>query len=267
VEQLWNDGKRFAGRVALVTGAGGALGGAIARALGGEGAKVVLGYRSSSEAAEANVTSIKDAGGEAFAAHLDVTDDASVEQFVAGAVARFGSVHVLINTAGRIDPKDAVRSKDIDPGELAKLLDVDVLGSVRMAKAVRAHMEQAGHGSIVNFSGSYGNGIDPENFVNSVAVAYSTAKGAVRAFTASLARDLAPTIRVNAIAPGAIEANWEADWGIPPEHIEEARRMTPLKRMGLPQEIAEATLFLASDGAGYVTGQVLHVDGGWLMPG
>ena len=91
-----------------------------------------------------------------------------------------------------------------------------MVGSVRMAQAVRPHMEAAGRGSIVNFSGSYGNGIDPENFVNSVAVAYSTAKGAVRAFTASLARDLAPTIRVNAIAPGAIEANWEADWGIPP---------------------------------------------------
>jgi len=267
MEQIWSDGHRFAGRVALVTGAGGALGGAVARALGREGARVVLGYRSSSEAAQANARDIEAAGGEAYAAHLDVTDQASVDEFVGAAAGRFGAIHVLINTAGRIDPKDAVRSADIAPGELSKLLEVDVVGSVRMAQAVSPHMQLAGKGSIVNFSGSYGNGVDPENFVNSVAVAYSTAKGAVRAFTASLARDLAPKIRVNAIAPGAIEANWEADWGIPPEHIEQARQMTPLKRMGLPQEIAEAALFLASDGGGYVTGQVLHVDGGWLMPG
>ena len=74
-------------------------------------------------------------------------------------------------------------------------------------------------------------------------------------------------IRVNAIAPGAIQANWDADWDIPAAHVEQAIEMTPLKRMGLPEEIAEATLFLASDGGGYVTGQILHVDGGWLMPG
>jgi len=267
MEQLWNDGHRFAGRVALVTGAGGVLGGAVARALGREGARVVLGYRTSSDAAQENVRAIEASGGEAYAARLDVTEQASVEEFVGSAAGRYGGIHILINSAGRIDPKDAVRARDIVPEELAALLAVDVIGSVRMAQAVRPHMELAGRGAIVNFSGSYGNGIDPQNFVNSVAVAYSTAKGAVRAFTASLARDLAPAIRVNAIAPGAIEANWEADWGIPPEHIEQARQMTPLKRMGLPQEIAEATLFLASDGAGYVTGQILHVDGGWVMPG
>jgi NAD(P)-dependent dehydrogenase (short-subunit alcohol dehydrogenase family) len=174
---------------------------------------------------------------------------------------------VLVNTAGRIDPKDAVRFRDIVPAELAALLDVDVLGSVRMCTAVRPHMEAAGRGSIVNFSGSYGNGIDQDNLVNSVAVGYCTAKGAVRAFTASLARDLAPAIRVNAIAPGAIEANWEDDWEIPAAHVEQAIEMTPLKRMGRPEEIAEAALFLASDGGGYVTGQVLQVDGGWLMTG
>ena len=128
-------------------------------------------------------------------------------------------------------------------------------------------METAGRGAIVNFSGSYGNGVDQDNLVNSVAVGYCAAKGAVRALTVSLARDLAPMIRVNAIAPGAIQANWDADWDIPAAHVEQAIQMTPLKRMGLPEEIAEATLFLASDGGGYVTGQILHVDGGWLMPG
>jgi 3-oxoacyl-[acyl-carrier protein] reductase len=267
MDSVWNDGRRFEGRVGVVTGAGGALGGAIARALGREGARVALAYRTSSESARANVAEIEAAGGEAYADVLDVTDEDSVRDFVARAVESFGQIHVLVNAAGRIDPRDAVRSSEIVSAELAELLDVDVLGSVRMCQAVRPHMEAGGGGAIVNFSGSYGNGIDQDNLVNSVAVGYCTAKGAVRAFTASLARDLAPLIRVNAISPGAIEANWDTDWGISPAHIEQAIEMTPLKRMGLPEEIAEATLFLASDGAGYVTGQVLQVDGGWLMTG
>jgi NAD(P)-dependent dehydrogenase (short-subunit alcohol dehydrogenase family) len=267
MDKLWNDGHRFAGRVAVVTGAGGALGGAVARALGREGARVALGYRTSRESADENVDRVVAAGGEAFAAELDVTDESSVTSFVAAVAERYGPIHVLVNTAGRIDPKDSVRFGDLVPGELAALLDVDVLGTVRMCQAVRPHMEAAGQGAIVNFSGSYGNGIDQDNLVNSVAVGYCTTKGAVRAFTASLARDLAPLIRVNAISPGAIEANWEADWEISPAHVEQAVQMTPLKRMGLPDEIAEATLFLASDGGGYVTGQVLQVDGGWLMTG
>jgi NAD(P)-dependent dehydrogenase (short-subunit alcohol dehydrogenase family) len=266
-DAIWNDGHRFAGRIAVVTGAGGALGGAVARAFGREGARVALGYRTSADAANENAAQIKADGGDAFAAPLDVTVEASVQQFVSTVVDRYGAIHVLVNTAGRIDPKDAVRFRDIVPTELAALLDVDVLGSVRMCKAVRAHMEAAGRGAIVNFSGSYGNGVDQDNLVNSVAVGYCTAKGAVRALTASLARDLAPTIRVNAISPGAIEANWEADWEIPAEHVEQAIQMTPLKRMGRPEEIAEAVLFLASDGGGYVTDQVLQVDGGWLMTG
>jgi 3-oxoacyl-[acyl-carrier protein] reductase len=267
VESQGNEGKRFTGRVALVTGAGGVLGGATALALGREGAKVVLGYRSSGAAAEANVEAITAAGGEAHAAHLDVTDDESVLAFVGDAVARFGSIDVLVNTAGRIDARDAVRFDALAADDLRALIEVDVLGTVRMCKAVIPHMRAAGRGSIVNFSGSYGNGVDKDNLVNSVAVGYCTAKGAVRGFTASLARDCAPEIRVNAIAPGAIAANWDADWGIPAEHLEQAREMTPLARFGQPEEIAEAVLFLASDGGGYTTGQILQVDGGWLMTG
>jgi NAD(P)-dependent dehydrogenase (short-subunit alcohol dehydrogenase family) len=266
-DQNWNDGHRFSGRVAIVTGGGGALGGATAVALGREGAKVAVGYRSSADEANARVAEIEAAGGEAIAAKLDVLDDASVTAFVDAVLERFGAIHVLINAAGRIDPADAVRFSDISVEALRTLFDVDVLGTVRMCHAVMPHMQAAGRGSIVNFSGSYGNGVDQKNLVNSVSVGYCGAKGAVRALTASLARDLAPVIRVNAISPGAIEANWESAWEIPEGHVDAAVAMTPLKRMGFQREIAESALFLASDGGGYVTGQILQVDGGWLMTG
>jgi 3-oxoacyl-[acyl-carrier protein] reductase len=263
----WNNGRRFEGRVALVTGAGGALGGAVARALGREGATVVLGYRSSEEPAAAALSEIEAAGSTGHTAQLEVTETASVERFVAAAAERYGRVDVVVNAAGRIDPADAVRFAASDAGEFAKLLDVDLLGTFRVCQAAAPHLRASGNGAIVNFSGSYGNGINQENVVNSVAVTYCAAKGGVRAFTSALARDLAPEIRVNALAPGPIEANWEDDWEIPEEHLEEALRMTPLGRMGLPEEIAETVLYLASDGGGYTTGQVLEVSGGWIMDG
>ncbi len=263
----WNDGKRFQGRVAIVTGAGGALGGAVARALGREGATVALGYRSSEESAKASLAEIEAAGAGGHAARLEVTDEASVAGFVADAAERYGRIDVLVNAAGRIDPADAVRFDASESAAFAQLLDVDLLGSFRVCQAAAPHLRDTGNGAIVNFSGSYGNGVNQENVVNSVAVTYSAAKGGVRAFTSALARDLAPEVRVNAVAPGPIAANWEDDWEIPQEHLDEALAMTPLGRMGKPEEIAETVLYLASDGGGYTTGQVLEVSGGWILDG
>jgi NAD(P)-dependent dehydrogenase (short-subunit alcohol dehydrogenase family) len=196
-----------------------------------------------------------------------VADPLSVQRFIEWVMDTYGAIDVLVNTAGRIDASDAVRFDDIDPAAWDKLFEIDVKGTMLMCAGVVGHMRDRGRGSIINFSGSYGNGVNQQNLVNSVAVQYCAAKGAIRAFTASLARDLAPIIRVNAVAPGAIEANWEGDWGIPAEHVAEALAMTPLKRLGQPEEIAETVLFLASDGGGYITGQILQVDGGWMMTG
>jgi 3-oxoacyl-[acyl-carrier protein] reductase len=263
----WNDGRRFEGRVAIVTGAGGALGGAVARALGREGATVALGYRSSEDSARAALSEIEAAGAQGHIAQLEVTDPGSVEGFVADVVDRHGRIDVVVNAAGRIDPADAVRFADSKDDAFAALLDVDLLGTFRVCQAAVPHLKRSGNGAIVNFSGSYGNGVNQENVVNSVAVTYSAAKGGVRAFTSALARDLAPEVRVNAIAPGPIAANWEDDWEIPKEHIDEALAMTPLGRMGKPEEVAETVLYLASDGGGYTTGQVLEVSGGWVLDG
>jgi NAD(P)-dependent dehydrogenase (short-subunit alcohol dehydrogenase family) len=99
-----------------------------------------------------------------------------------------------------------------------------------MCHAVIPFMRRHGRGSIFNFSSTYGNGINPENAIIWVPVTYCTARGANRGFTTSLARDVAPEIRVNALAPGPIAGNWEQEWGVAPEHIDEAKAMNPMKR-------------------------------------
>lgn len=251
----------------MVTGAGGALGGAVARAFGREGATVALGYRSSEDSAREVLGQIEAVGAEGHVAQVEVTDEESVRRFIAEVVEGYGRIDVVVNAAGRIDPDDAVRFAESKSDAFAALLDVDLLGSFRVCQAAVPHLRASGNGAIVNFSGSYGNGINQKNVVNSVAVTYCAAKGGVRAFTSALARDLAPEIRVNAVAPGPIEANWEDDWEIPKEHLDEALEMTPLGRMGKPEEIAETVLYLASDGGGYTTGQVLEVSGGWILEG
>jgi 3-oxoacyl-[acyl-carrier protein] reductase len=171
------------------------------------------------------------------------------------------------SSAGRLDEADTVRFEHMSADAATALLAVDVIGAMRMCRAVIPHMRRHGHGAIINFSSTYGNGINPENAVNWVPVTYCAAKGAIRGLTTSLARDVAPEIRVNALAPGPISGNWEQEWGVAPEHIEEAKAMNPMKRFGDPREIAETVLFLASDGAVYINGQVIHVEGGWVPAG
>ncbi len=267
METTWNDGHRFSGRVVLVTGAGGTLGGAVALGFGREGASVLVGYRRSQTEAESVADEIVAAGGAAAACQLDVTDQVSVDRFVEQAESTYGRIDVLVNTAGRLDEADTVRFEDMSADAATALLAVDVIGAMRMCHAVIPHMRRFGRGAIINFSSTYGNGVNPDNPINWVPVTYCAAKGAIRGFTTSLARDIAPEIRVNALAPGPISGNWEQEWGVAPEHIEEAKTMNPMKRFGDPREIAETVMFLASDGAGYINGQVIHVEGGWVPAG
>lgn len=259
----WSAGQRFEGRVAVVTGAGGTLGGAIARGLGREGAQVVVGYRSSRTAAEATTRDIIEVGGEAMLCHLDVTSPGTVDACLRAVVDRWGRVDALVNAAGRLEAVDTVHLAALDLADAAALLDVDVIGTLRMCQAVLPLMPNR-TGAILNLSSTYGNGVNPDNPINFVPVAYCAAKGAVRGLTVAMARELAPGIRVNALAPGPISGQWEQEWDVSGGQIEEALRMIPLGRFGRPEEIAETALFMLSDGAGFITGQVVHVDAGWL---
>ena len=163
-------------------------------------------------------------GGVASACQLDVTDQASVDRFVGQADALYGRVDVLVNAAGRLEEADTARFEDMSPDAAAALLAVDVIGAMRMCRAVIPHMRRHGRGAIINFSSTYGNGINPANAVNWVPVTYCAAKGAIRGMTASLARDVAPEIRVNALAPGPISGNWEQEWGVAHGAVPRIRR-------------------------------------------
>jgi 3-oxoacyl-[acyl-carrier protein] reductase len=153
-----------------VTGAGGTLGGAIAGGFGGEGAAVVVGYRRSQAAAESVAADIAAAGASACAVQLDVTNQASVDRFVAEADTLYGRIDVLVNTAGRIDEADTARFEDMSFDAATALLMVDVVGSMRMCHAVIPYMRRNGGGAIINFSSTYGNGVTPENPINWVPV-------------------------------------------------------------------------------------------------
>jgi len=258
---------RLDGYRVAVLGGGGVLGAAAARACGREGAAVAVGYRSSAVAAAAVADEITAGGGTAFAGPADVTDARSVGGFIDAAAGRLGGLDVLVNAFGRIDAADAVRFAQTTAAAWDELFAVDVRGLLLACQAALPHLRRSPVASIINFAGSYGNGSNPENLVSSVSVSFCAAKGAVRGFTAALARDLAPHVRVNAVSPGMIEADWEADWNIPAGHLDEAIAHTPLRRLGQPEEIAQTVVYLASAGGGYTTGQILQVDGGWVMPG
>jgi NAD(P)-dependent dehydrogenase (short-subunit alcohol dehydrogenase family) len=138
--EQWNDGRRFEGRVAVVTGGGGTLGGAIASGFGSEGGSVAIGYRSSRDKAEEVVGEVEGRGGRAHSGRLDVTDQDSVDAFVADTVERYGRLDVLVNAAGRLDEADTVRFSELDTAAASALLQVDVIGAMRMCQAVRPAM-------------------------------------------------------------------------------------------------------------------------------
>ena len=152
----------------------------------------MLGYCGSRESAEELSAKIVSAGGVVCAVQVDVTVQGSVDRFVAQAVQSYGRVDVLVNAAGRLDEADTVRFEEMSAEAATALLMVDVIGTMRMSHAVIPVMRRHRRGAIINFSSTYGNGVTPDNPINWVPVTYCAAKGAIRGFTASLARDLAP---------------------------------------------------------------------------
>lgn len=239
-------------KIAIVTGAAQGLGKACAAGLAAEGAKVVL----ADVKAEALRAAAAEICGEAVP--TDVSDPAQVKALVDGVVARHGRVDVLVNNAGILIPGDILTATIAD---FDRVLGVNLRGAFLVGQAVARAMVEAGtKGSIVNMSSI--NAV----LANGSQLPYAVSKGGMRQLTTTMAMTLsAHGIRVNAIGPGTIDT----EIIVPLMADEAARRMilsrTPLRRLGLPEEVAKVAVFLASDDSSYVTAQTIYVDGGRMV--
>jgi 3-oxoacyl-[acyl-carrier protein] reductase len=240
--------QRFSGKVALITGGARGIGRATAEAFAAEGARVIV-ADVAAEAAEATARAL---GGGAVGLAVDVGDPASVKQMVAAALSRTERIDVLINNAGIT--RDASLLKMSDEAWDA-VIGVNLSGTFYMTREVAAHMVARGSGAIVNASsvvGVYGN-FGQTNYV--------ATKSGVIGMTRVWARELGRKgVRVNAIAPGFIATDMTAK--MPEDVLDGMKKKTPLGRLGAPEDVAKAYLFLASDEASFINGQVLGVDGG-----
>jgi 3-oxoacyl-[acyl-carrier protein] reductase len=246
--------KKLAGQVALVTGASKGIGASIAKHLAGEGAAVVVNYVSSQEGAERVVAEISGSGGKAIAVQANVAKQADIERLFAATKKAFGRLDILVNNAGVYEflPLEAVTEEHFH-----KQFDLNVLGLILASREAAKHFGPAG-GSIINISSLAG----PMPISNGSV--YSATKAAVDAVTKSLAKELgARKIRVNAINPGMVETEGVRAAGFAEsEFRKQMEAQTPLGRIGQPQDIAPAAVFLASTDAAWITGETLVIAGG-----
>jgi len=245
---------KLANKVALVTGASKGIGAAIAKHLAAAGASVVVNYSSSKAGADKVVAEIVAAGGKAVAVQGDVSKPADITRFVGEAKAAFGQLDILVNNAGVYEflPLEAVT-----PEHYHRMFNINVLGLLLTTQEAVKHFPATG-GNVINI-GSVVTDLTPP-----YSAVYTATKGAVDAITGVLAKELgAKKIRVNALNPGLTITEGTHTGGIVGSDFEtNAVKQTPLGRAGQPQDIAKAAVFLASDDAGWVTGELLRVGGG-----
>ena len=245
-------------RVALVTGGATGIGGAISAAFGGAGMKVAVHFHAGAGQAETVADQIRRAGGQALLLQRDITERKAPDDLVRRTVEEFGRLDVLVNNAGGMVARQPL--EDIDDDFFDAVVDLNVRQLVHACRAGAAAMKRNG-GSIINVSSiSARTGGSPGSSV------YSGAKAFVATFTRSLARELAPRgIRVNALSPGTIATAFHERHSTP-EKLEATRKTIPMARLGTAQDCAGTALFLASGVlSGYVTGQVIEVNGGQFM--
>jgi len=242
------------GKVALVTGGAQGIGKAVALMLARHGADVIVADVNLEKATE-TAQEVEAAGCGAMAVNVDVTRLSDVEKMVESAIARFSKIDILINNAGIARDKLILRMGEED---WDAVLDVNLKGTFHCTKAVIKFMSKQRSGKIVNIASVVG------EMGNAGQANYSASKAGVIGLTKTVAREFAQRgINVNAIAPGYIQTAMTD--ALPEKAKEELQRMIPMERLGRPEDVAHAVLFLVSEGSSYVTGQVLNVNGGIYM--
>ena len=249
------------GQVAIVTGGGTGLGLAIAKRLGELGARIVIGSRNS-ENLEKGSAELRHAGLDPLAVQVDVRNPEQVDEMVQRTIRHFGRIDILVNNAAG---NFICKAEDLSPNGWNAVIGIVLNGSFYCSRAVGQHMiARGGGGAIVSILANY-------VWTGSAGTVHSAAaKAGVMSMTQTLAAEWAKhKIRVNAVAPGPIESPGAAKqlWSTP-EDVQRITDMVPLKRWGKPEEIADAVTYLVAPGAGFVTGEILTVDGGsWLGRG
>ncbi len=238
-------------KVVIVTGAAGGIGQAIAKRFAETGSKVVV-NDVSEEAANAVVASITEAGGTAKAAIADVSDSAAVATMIDAVMAEHGRIDVLVNNAGLVSPM--LHFFEADEAWWRKIIDVNLTGHFIVSHPTARIMAKQGGGTIINMSSG------GATRAHRAFTAYDATKGGIEALTRAMALDLGPyNIRVNALMPGSIDTS-----GLDLDARKLRGENVPLGRIGEPIDMTGAALFLASDDAAYITGDVIKVDGGML---
>jgi 3-oxoacyl-[acyl-carrier protein] reductase len=245
---------KLAGRVALVTGAAQGIGKAVALLLARNGADIVV-SDINLEKAEDTAKEIQSIGRKALAVKGDVANWSDVERMVEGILEKFAKIDILVNNAGITRDKLILRMTEED---WDAVLDVNLKGTFHCTKAVVRHMAKQRSGKIVNIASVVG------EMGNAGQANYSASKAGVIGLTKTIAREFAQRgININAIAPGYIETPMTE--ALPEKAKEELKKLIPMERLGKPEDVAEAVLFLVSEESSYITGQVLNVNGGIYM--
>lgn len=245
------------GRVALITGAGTGIGQASAILLAQAGATVAAHYHTSDAGAKKTLAEIERQSGRGFLIRADLTEESQVRSMVETVITNAGRLDILFNNAGSVIERAKLEECSLSLWK--QVLDVNLTSAFLASREAIPHLKKSGHGSIINNLS-----LSVQTGGSGGAGPYAAAKGGLMVMTRTLAKELAPTVRVNSIMPGVVETPHHEAFSTA-EKMEDYRRQTPLARNATAEEIAQTVLYLASDASSFMTGAVLDLNGGRFL--